>query len=464
MASQNSSNDQSLVKTLSSIQFGIVVLAAIIVVSLAGTLIPQSQPFGFYREHFGPIVNFLVRVFRFDITYRSPLFIGLLCLLGLNLTLCSVVKFPAIYRKTFHPDRSPEVGRIEKMQVHESVDGSSIEAVGNAFAAAGFSLRPSGKNRLFGQKGQIGFMGSTLVHISLLLFLAGGLVSLITGQRGYIMLEKGQSSSEVTLYDDTVIPLGFEIRLNEFTVEFYENFQARPKSYQSDVTVTMPGEQPYDTKIRVNHPIMRNGFTVYQSSYGNMDDIRSIAAENDTAIVVVKPAGADKDIPPLATIPMVMGETYTIPGFGDDITLSLSEMHLDFRQMQMASNMPNPAMKIDVNEDGELKWSVYAFKNFPGMNMPMSDDLKFLFELQDIRTGPRAANEYYTVLGVVKDKGVGIMWAAALVLIFGMLFSFYVRPKRIWVLDTGNNILIGGSAKGNPDTLKKIVKNAIKNI
>jgi cytochrome c biogenesis protein len=464
MASNDASKDQSLFKTLSSVQFGIVVLVAIIAVSIVGTLIPQSQPLDFYKEHFGGLINFLVTVFRFDITYRSPLFIGLLGLLGLNLTLCSVINFPAIFRKTFRPKVTPGAGMIEKMKVHSVVEDTSVGDVQKAFAKSGFPLRTVDENRLFGQKGQLGYMGSTLVHISLLLFLAGGLVSLITGQRGYIMLEKGQSSSEVTLFDNTTIPLGFEVQLNEFTVEFYENFQSRPKTYKSNLTVTMPGEQPYEKDISVNHPIMWNGFTVYQSSYGQADDVRSVAAPGDTAHVEIKPAGATGDIPPLATIEMVMGETYTIPGFSDELKISLAELHLDFKRMQSGSNMPNPAMKIDVTDNGELKWSVYAFQNFPGMNMPMSEDLRFLFELKGIHKGPKTESEYYSVLGVVKDSGISVMWAASLLMMVGLAFSFYIRPKRVWALNNNGRILIGGTAKGDSDPLRKIVDKAIKNI
>ncbi|MFC1490509.1 cytochrome c biogenesis protein ResB [Candidatus Latescibacterota bacterium] len=464
MDSNDSSKDQSLFKTLSSIQFGIILLVSIIAVAIVGTLLPQSQPIDFYKEHFGGLINFLVTVFRFDITYSSPLFIGLLCLLGINLTLCSLIKFPSIIRRTFRPDMTPSAGKIEKMKINSLLSDKSLVDVQKAFSKSGFSLRQSGENRLFGEKGKLGYMGSTLVHISLLLFLAGGLVSLVTGQRGYILLEKGQSSSEVILFDNTTIPLGFEVKLNEFKVEFYEDFISRPKSYESNVTVTIPGEPAFDKVISVNHPIMRNGFTVYQSSYGNASDISSVASVNDTAHVEIKPAGATGDIPPLATFEMVMGESYTIPGFDGEYTISLAELHLNYNQMQFSSNTQNPAAKINVMEGDEIKWSVYAFQNFPGMNMPMSEDLRFLFELRGIHEAARTETDYYSVLGVVKDKGISIMWAAAFFMMFGLVLSFYIRPKRLWVLNDNGRILIGGTAKGDSEPLKNIVNKAIKNI
>ncbi|MFC1538811.1 cytochrome c biogenesis protein ResB [Candidatus Latescibacterota bacterium] len=464
MGPKDTKSDQGLIKTLSSIQFGIVVLAAIVTVSVVGTIIPQNQSMSFYKEHFGIVINFLVTVFRFDITYSSPLFIGLLCFLGINLILCSLIKFPAILRMTFRPDITPSAGKIEKMKVHSVVEDSLLEDVSKTFSQAGFPLRKIDEKRLFGEKGKFGYTGSTLVHISLLLFLAGGLASMITGQRGYILLEKGQSSSEVTLFDNTTIPLGFEVKLNDFTVEFYKDFQFRPKSYASNVTVTIPGGQIFEKEIRVNHPLMRNGFTVYQSSYGDANEIRSVASENDTALVEVKIAGSSEGMPPITTLEMVMGETYTIPGFGDSVKVTLSELHLDFQRMQSVSNEPNPAMKIDVMINDEIRWSVYAFENFPGMNMPMSEDLEFLFVLKDIKTAQRMGTEYYSVLGVVKDRGIPIMWSAAILIMLGLTFSFYIKPKRIWVLNDSGRILIGGITKGDSEPLQKLVNKAINNI
>ena len=122
MDSSDKKHDQGLLKTLSSIQFGIIILIVIVVVSIVGTLIPQSRSPEFYDEHYGNIVNFLITIFQFNTTYRSPLFIGLLCLFGLNLFLCSIIKFPTILRKTFRSDTSPDIEKITKMPVSISLE------------------------------------------------------------------------------------------------------------------------------------------------------------------------------------------------------------------------------------------------------------------------------------------------------------------------------------------------------
>ncbi len=119
--------DPSLLKTLSSIQFGIVVIITISIVSIIGTVIPQGQSADFYNEHYGPFIKFIITVFRFDITYSSPLFIGILCLFSLNLFLCTLIKLPALLRITFKPDLSPGAEKIARMSINTSIDKTSID-------------------------------------------------------------------------------------------------------------------------------------------------------------------------------------------------------------------------------------------------------------------------------------------------------------------------------------------------
>ena len=262
MAERVKDRNPGLIQTLSSLQFGIVLLIAIAVVSIIGTLIPQGRELAFYREQY-PLISSIIYLFRFDRTYSSPLFIGLLGLLGLNLVMCSVIKFPRLLKATITPDRTPSASAVYAMPVTSTLTGHSLESVQKAFSGRGFILHPQGERHLFGEKGRFGRLGATIVHISLLFLLAGGMVSLLTGIRGQIVLEKGQAAASAKLADGSDIPLGFVARLDSFKVEFYESHRGRPKSFLSALTVTPDGGEAFEQNIRVNHPLELNGFTVY---------------------------------------------------------------------------------------------------------------------------------------------------------------------------------------------------------
>ncbi len=469
METKRKSDNKGLFRTLSSMQFGIVILITIVAVAVIGTLIPQERPFEFYRESYNRILFYFISIFRFDITYRSPLFIGLLGLFGINLTLCSIIKFPRLIVSVFRPNIKADSKTIRTKQIHVELQTSSIEEVRQTFSGSGFSLRTIDENRLFGEKWKIGYLGSTFVHVSLLVMLAGGVTSLLTGVRGHIVLEKGATVSALVLPDGSEIPLGFSVKLDEFNVSFYESHPGRPKSYTSSVTVTDENGTVSNKDIQVNHPLMLNGFNIYQSSYGLSDQDMQASAENDTARVEVSLKGAPEGMPPITTVDLVKGGEFLVPGFGDSIKVVLTELYRDFRQVNTSEGKNNPAVELDIRINDESRWQIFAFMNFPGLNMPVYDDIDLAFTMIDIKINTEThvhsnVQEYYTVLGVVRDKGVSVMFAGAFLMMAGLFISFYVRPKRLWVLEENGTIHIGAVTKGDPDQFRRFISKTVNKI
>lgn len=469
METKKKSDNKGLIKTLSSMQFGIVILITIVLVSVIGTLIPQERPFEFYSESYNRILFYFISIFRFDITYRSPLFIGLLGLFGINLTLCSVIKFPRLIVSVFRPNIIADNKTIRTKQIHVELQTSSIEEVRQTFSGSGFPLRAIDENRLFGEKWKIGYLGSMFVHVSLLVMLAGGVTSLLTGVRGHIVLEKGATASALVLPDGSEIPLGFTLKLDEFNVSFYESHPGRPKSYTSSVTVTDSDGTVSNKDIQVNHPLMLNGFNIYQSSYGLSDQDMPASAENDTARVEVSLKGAPEGMPPITTVDLVKGGEFLVPGFGDSIKVVLTELYRDFRQVNTSEGKNNPAVELDIRVNDESRWQIFAFMNFPGLNMPFYDDIDLAFAMIDLKVNAEAPEssgdqDYYTVLGVVRDKGASVMFVGAFLMMAGLLISFYVRPKRLWVLEENGTIHIGAVTKGDPDQFRRFISKTVKKI
>jgi cytochrome c biogenesis protein len=460
-----SSPQPGLLHTLSSVQFAAVVLVAIATVAMVGTLIPQNQPYEFYQEHFNPVILMLISVFRFDDTYRSPMFLGLLSIFGVNLLLCTAKRITGAVRAAFGAPEPAERETVERMQIRFSAEGVTPAEVGEAFRAAGFGLKESGANGLAGEKGRIGHLGAMIVHLGLMVILAGGVVSLVTGRRGSIVLVDGESTALAQLADGNKIPLGFTVELDSFRVAFYENYPDRAKSYTSSVTVTRPDGSSFKKDIRVNHPLMLNGFTIFQSNYGSADEGMSAEGANDTTRVDIRLKSAPPDVPPITSIEMTAGGEYPIPGFGDSIRVRLAELHSDF-SMGSEGDVPNPAVKLDVLVRGEVRWSVYAFKNYPGMNMPMDADDKFLFTMHDLRSGETGrsvsgAERYFSLLGAVRDRGIPFVWCGALIMMAGLFISFTMRPRKIRVIVEDGTAYVGAWKKGDPDDFRAFVGDVV---
>ena len=454
-------------ETLSSIQFGLVALTAITAVAVIGTIIPQGRPLEFYHEQYGTVMFTLIKIFRLDTTYTSPLFIGLLGLFGLNLILCTAKRFPSLIKTTFRPDTAPGRAGISGMPIRFTLEKTSIEEIRDAFSHAGFSLKKVGDSGLFGEKRWLGYLGSSVVHLSILILLTGGMVSLASGKRASLVLEKGEKKTAAALSDGSSLPLGFTVQLDSFTVAFYDKYPSRPKSYTSSVTVTPARGAPFKKDIRVNHPLMLQGLTIYQSSYGRPENSSAVSSASDTVRIEVRLKGASEKMPPLAFWDMTLGSENPVPGFGDSIRVRLSELHRDL-QMGGPSGKANPAVKLDVIVHGGTAWSVYAFQNFPGLNMPMNPNANLTFSMLDMRTGgsPAVAETslgYYTALGVVRDRGLPLMGFGALLIMIGFFLSFYYRPQRLWVLEEEGRLYIGAQVKGDTEPFRNWIKHCIKN-
>jgi cytochrome c biogenesis protein ResB len=304
------------------------------------------------------------------------------------------------------------------------------------------------------------------VHLGLIVVLAGGVTSLITGKRGRIVLDEGERASLAALPNNRKIPLGFTVSLDSFRVTFYETYPDRPKSYTSSVTVTRRDGSSFKKDIRVNHPLMLNGFTLYQSSYGVSERTVPATGEIDTARVEIRLRGAPSRMPPITTVDMTPGGVYPIPGFGDSIAVQFAELHRNFH-MGGPEDTPNPAVKLDVLVHGETRWSVFAFKNYPGLNMPMYQDIEFSFAMLDLRTGGPASAasrnpSYFTVLGAVRDRGIPFVWGGAALMMIGFFLSLAVRPRRIWVLEENGTVHLGAWTKGDAEDFREFVGTAMK--
>ena len=469
MATNQKPDNKGLVRTLSSLQFGIVILISIASVAVIGTLIPQGRPLEFYSENYNRIIFSCISIFRFDRTYSSPLFIGLLGLFAINLTLCSVIKFPRLILSIFRPNIMPDCKTVQAKHIHVELQTSSIDEVRQIFSDSGFHLRVIDENRLFGEKWKIGYLGATFVHVSLLVLLAGGVISLLTGVRGHIVLEKGETSSALVCADGSEMALGFSLKLDEFDVSFYESHPGRPRSYTSSVTVTHGNGTVSRKDIKVNHPLMLNGFNIYQSSYGLSEQEMQVSAENDTARVEISLKGAPEGMPPITTVDLVKGGEFLVPGFGDSIKVVLTELFRDFRRANSSVNIDSPAVELDIRVNDESRWHIFAFRNFPGLNMPVYDDIDLAFAMIDLKVnaetpGRSGDQSYYTVLGVVRDKGVHVMFTGAFLMMAGLFISFYVRPKRLWVLEENGTIHIGAVTKGDPDKFRHFISKTVKKI
>ena len=200
-----------LLRFLRGMPFSFILLFIIIAACVAGSIIPQGASIGTYTARYGAQWGNAIRWLQLDRVFTCWWFIALAALLCLNLILCSVSRFPAVFR---------------------------------AWKAAG--------------KREFGVWGSWLTHLGLLLLIIGFAAGqiLATESTAYGIPGSTQSlpGTGLTLTID-----GFDVRLREDnTVE----------QYTASLTVTNAAGESRSGTASVNHPFEAFGYSFYQDSMG----------------------------------------------------------------------------------------------------------------------------------------------------------------------------------------------------
>ncbi len=193
----------ALYRFLKSVRLAVVLILLVTVLSLLATLVPQGEADSFYKTNYSPAVYQLITLFDFNKFFSSALFLIPVAFFAVNLGVCAVDRF----------------------------------------------LRQARK------KGAWRF-GPDLVHVGLLVLIAGALVTGLGRQEKDFTMAEGD---EVRLTRD------YSIKLVSFRTVLYDN--GSPRSWTSTVDVFHDGVQQETFPIRVNHPLRLRGVNVYQTSW-----------------------------------------------------------------------------------------------------------------------------------------------------------------------------------------------------
>jgi len=191
-------------------------------------------------------------------------------------------------------ETAPE--RIAKMKIRREITvadspASVQEKVADFLAKKGWKTDSRAKGDgtlLFAQKGGWTRFGVYIVHTSILVILLGAVIGSSTfaqkvlhkpgyAFKGSIMIpESRQTDSIFAFQTGKKIDLGFTVRCNYFTIEYYPN--GMPKTYLSKISILENGK-PVTLKdgkdihyLKVNTPLTYKGITFYQSSYQPYSD------------------------------------------------------------------------------------------------------------------------------------------------------------------------------------------------
>ncbi|MBT0663423.1 cytochrome c biogenesis protein ResB [Geobacter pelophilus] len=436
MTTNNKGFLQSLWDFFCSLKLAISLIIALAVTSIIGTVIPQAPniPEQYIQSLSQTKLQLYEKLGFFDM-YHSWWYILLLYLFTVNLVACSMKRLPRVWKTVTEPSLTLDEGLEKSLSLTRDLKLkgglASLKDGLAGFLSKEFSspvvTEKDGEVHLYAQKNPWCRLGVYVVHLSIVIIFIGAIVGSLFGYKGWVQITEGTSESKVLGRNNKTIDLGFAVKLEKFSVAFYET--GAPKEFKSILTVLENGKPVsgyVNIPIVVNDPLTYKGITFYQSSYGP-------AGEGGTFFFTVKDRKGGAPI----KITARQGESVQLPG---GRTMHVTESTQDVRQF--IPQMSGPAARIEVHSPGKQPDSFIVFRNFPKLDEDRGGDLIFSYDGSD--------EKFYTGLQVAKDPGVWVVWFGCTLMVIGIIMAFFMSHKRIWVrISSNGRVVVAGSASKN---------------
>jgi cytochrome c biogenesis protein len=428
---------RSVWKFFSSVKLAIVLIILLTLASILGTLIPQGRSPAEYAARYGSLSSVMAAL-RLTRLYQSGWYLSLLLLLAVNIAVCTLSRLGPKWRRTFKP--VPEIDAKSVISMRASARFrmppgllAARDAVAGRLRARRYRLEESshqGRTTILARKRRMGPFGSDLVHLGLLIIIAGGLASGLGGRRSELALSEGQTAD--------VPHAPFQVRLDRFETEYYAG--GAVKDWKSTVTVVEAGAPVLTRVVQVNEPMTFKGVSFYQQSYGwDWSGARLV-------LELRKPG----DPAAGRAVSLKVGERTAIEA--PDVThVAVRRFVPDFiigegNRVQSRSDQPNnPAALVEAWNGEERIFSSWIFAKFPDFGQGHgSDPMAGMMPGRKAEANPEApriavvlkdyAAAPFSVLEATRDPGANLIWLGCLLVMGGLFLAFYWPSREIRVV------------------------------
>jgi cytochrome c biogenesis protein len=405
-----------------SMQTGLVLILALAVLGLIGTLLVQApaglsadqQAYSAWLDALRPKYGGWTGVFDalgFFSIFTSVWFKGIVVLLTTSILSCSVNRAPHLWKQAVHPRTRMSESFYERTPLGATIDaaGTAEEAASEvrvALAARGFrTMRgadaEAGTVGVYADKNRWGPFGTVIAHLSLVSILIGALVGGATGFRNENLAVAVGSTVDVGY------GTGLAVNAKSFSDSYYTD--GSPSDYSSELVLYRDGKQVAAQTIRVNEPLRYGGVSFYQSFFG--------AA---AAMKVTDPQGK---VVFQQGVPLVWSSNDGKRRVGQ---VDLTDQGLTAYVIGAASGEVDPEIR-----PGQMMIEVYrsASQGTPIASQIMTQaqpvtiaGLGFTFERE----------RQFTGLIVASDPGAVFIWLGSALLVGGIALVFFFPHRRAW--------------------------------
>jgi cytochrome c biogenesis protein len=405
---------KDLLPFLADFGLAIVLLLAIALFSISGTVIEQGQPVTFYQANYPEspaLFGFLTWKVLLNIglnhVYSTWWFLSLLILFGLSLATCTYSRqIPALKAaRTWKFYEKPR--QFEKLALSTTLPPESLAGLVRGLEKKRYKIFQA-DHALYARKGLAGRVSPIVVHASMILILLGSIWGSFTGFMAQEMVPSGATFSvknivEAGTWAQPQIPKDWSMKVNRFWIDYTNSGDI--DQFYSDLSVLDAQGQEVDRKtIHVNQPLKHNGVTVYQT---------------DWAIAAVKVRVNNSPIfqLPMARLPVSEGRIWgTWVPIKPDMSAGVA---LIARDLQGTVVVYDTAGKLVGSLRNGMKLTV------EGVELSLIDIIGS------------------TGLQIKADPGIPFIYTGFGLLMLSVLMS-YVSHSQVWALTEEGTLYVGG--------------------
>lgn len=276
----------------SSVKVGVWLIIITLLASILGTVLPQKMyidlpPEVFYEQEYGWFGKLYYQLGLHDL-YGSWWYLLLIAMIGISLVICSLDRVVPLYKALKAQRVTRNDGFLKRQRLfgtNTGIEDKDLNLVKEHLKEKRYHVREENGN-LLAEKGRFSRWGPYVNHVGLIIFLFGGMLRFIPGM--YVNENLWVKEGETAAVPETGET--FYLQNNQFILQHYDKDQNKTfekaleragdvvKNYQSNVVLykrvsdNLPGEKPElkkvkEYKVRVNHPLAFEGYSIFQASY-----------------------------------------------------------------------------------------------------------------------------------------------------------------------------------------------------
>jgi cytochrome c biogenesis protein len=342
--------------------------------------------------------------------FSTPWFLLLMTVLVISIICCTLDRTPRLWRSVNHVRVEQPATFFDPAREHRAVlEGGEgdVAAVQAAFRRRHFrrqrTVAADGATFVYGDRNQYQKLATLLTHAGLVLFLAGGAVTVAAGFETVVFVGEGETAPVRSVGT----PGNLLVKNNAFFAPRREDGSFA--DFSTDLSVYQAGAEVARRTIRVNDPLTVEGFTFHQNTFG------------PTAELTIRDAGGALVWDgPLLLDDELLGAPQgfmTIPGAEAGLVAVLSTDAVDEPLLVMQGVGP---------ADPETSQNETLFLATVPVGVTTDPEVTAGQSITWDGVGS------WTGLVVRNDPGQPIIWVAFGLLIAGLVLTFYFPRRRAW--------------------------------